>query len=73
MGYGLVAPVIVRVYRETGREQEAAHPARQRLELLRSERKSPGRRREWDERLRYASLAANEGLREETSTRFAKR
>jgi serine/threonine-protein kinase len=63
--YGLMDPVIVRVFRETGRAREAMHLVNERLDALRTERAAVGKLCQWDERVAYASLAANEGQREE--------
>jgi TolB-like protein len=64
-GFGLMEPMIARVYRETGRSEEATRRVRERLDVLRAERDAAGKRCQWDERIEYASIAANEGLRDE--------
>ena len=69
----------VRIYRATGREAEARRLADERLQALRAERRTTGTactmsvfasgsRGTW---LEYASLAANEGLRDEAMDALA--
>jgi adenylate cyclase len=68
--YGLMETAQVRIYRESGRKSEADEIVSDLLKRLRTERKAVGegcvlegdRYANW---MRYASLAANEGLKEE--------
>jgi len=69
--YGLFETAEVRILRATGREAEADRRAAELLEQLRTIRKAVGdgcvhEGRRYDGWMRHASLAANEGLREET-------
>jgi len=72
-GYGLMETAQVRIYRETGRKPEADRLASGLLERFRKELESVGkgcslRGRRYDNWMRYASLAASEGLEEEAVT-----
>ena len=71
--YGLMDTAMVRIYRATGREAAARQLAQERLQALRAQRRAAGttcamsifvqgNRGTW---LQYASLAANEGLKDE--------
>jgi hypothetical protein len=71
--YGLMDTARVRIYRATGREAEARRLADERLQAVRAQRRATGTactmsvfvsgsRGTW---LEYASLAANEGLKDE--------
>ena len=64
-GFGLKDTAKVRIYRATGRGQEATRLANERLEALRGERRAALTDCQWDGWLPYASLAANEGRRDE--------
>ena len=68
--YGLMETAQVRIWRETGRKSDADRVAAGLLERMRSERKLVDdgctlANRRYDGFMRHASLAANEGLREE--------
>jgi hypothetical protein len=68
--YGLLETAQVRIYRETGRKDEADQLVSGLLERFRNERKVVGQgckdeRGRYDNWMRYASLAASEGLRNE--------
>jgi serine/threonine-protein kinase len=64
-GFGLMDTAKVRILRATGRGPEATRIANERLAALRAERRDVGSSCKWDGWLPNASLAANEGLREE--------
>jgi TolB-like protein len=68
--YGLMETAQVRIYRETGRKSEADQIASGLLERFRTERRAVGdgctlKGRRYADWMRYASLAANEGLKDE--------
>ncbi|MFO1393081.1 MAG: tetratricopeptide repeat protein [Steroidobacteraceae bacterium] len=62
---GLIEPAELRIYRGTGLEQEARHRAHELLALLRAERPAAASTCEWLGWMRYAGIAANEGLKSE--------
>ncbi|MCM2310899.1 MAG: hypothetical protein NDI84_05795, partial [Steroidobacteraceae bacterium] len=68
--YGLMETAQVRIHRATGREAEASRLAAELLGRFRAERAAVGQgctveRRRYDGWMRHASLAANEGLKDE--------
>jgi TolB-like protein/tetratricopeptide (TPR) repeat protein len=68
--YGLMETAQIRILRATGRKEHADRIAAELLERMRADRRQVGngctlRSRSFDGWLRYASLAANEGLRDE--------
>jgi tetratricopeptide (TPR) repeat protein len=68
--YGMVEAAQLRIYRATGREADAARLATTLLERLRTDRQSVGEgclldQRRFDGWMRHASLAANEGFKDE--------
>jgi len=69
VSYGLMETAQVRIYRATGREAAALRLTTDLLQALRTARKAVGNGCNWPGMsaawMRYASLAANEGLQEE--------
>ena len=67
--WGLMETAQVRIYRGTGRTEMAQRFARERLHQLREEWRAADKKCDWtgwmQAPMRYASLAANEGLKEE--------
>ena len=67
--WGLMETAQVRIYRGTGRAEMAGRFARERLDQLRKEWRAADKKCDWlgwmQAPMRYASLAANEGLKEE--------
>jgi hypothetical protein len=67
--WGLMETAQVRIYRGTGRAEMARRFARERLDRLREEWRAADKKCDWlgwmQAPMRYASLAANEGLKEE--------
>ncbi len=67
--YGLMETAQVRIYRATGRQADARRRVDQLLTALRAARRAVGDGCEWTSMpaawMRYASLAANEGLKDE--------
>ena len=67
--WGLMETAQVRIYRGTGRAEMARRFARERLDQLREEWRAADKKCDWtgwmQAPMRYASLAANEGLKEE--------
>jgi hypothetical protein len=67
--WGLMETAQVRIYRGTGHAEMARQFARERLDQLREEWRAADKKCEWmgwmQAPMRYASLAANEGLKEE--------
>jgi TolB-like protein/Tfp pilus assembly protein PilF len=62
---GLLEPAVLRIYRETSREQEARRHADELLKGLRADRRAAGTGCDWSGWMRYAGVAANEGLKDE--------
>ena len=63
---GLLEPAVLRIHRATGRDKEAGRlRERARSKRLRTDRRAAGTGCDWDGWMRYASLAANEGLKDE--------
>ncbi len=64
--YGLLDLVQIRALRASGHGEEAGRLARQRLAEMRDQQSREPSVCQWDGWARYANLAANEGLRDET-------
>ncbi|HQR48421.1 MAG TPA: tetratricopeptide repeat protein, partial [Steroidobacteraceae bacterium] len=62
---GLIEPAELRIYRGTGLEQEARRRAQELLVQLRADRPAADSTCEWYGWMRYAGIAANEGLKSE--------
>ncbi len=63
--YGLLDVAVLRIYRATGRTAEASRMAQALLGTLRKDRRAAGQSCQWDGWMRYAGVAANEGLKDE--------